>query len=83
MAYIHEEIAIRVLDLLHRAEDSIVGREVVLFSGETGIVREVSLHDVHGLCFTMKDPLHPFDVMEGGASREWKPVSLIKEVVYQ
>lgn len=76
MAHVHEMAAIRIVDWLHRAEDSLVGRVVTPFAGEADVVKEIRLDDLHGLCFTFEDPVSSFS--EG--ARRWYPVSTIKDL---
>lgn len=71
MSHVHEHAAIRIVDWLHRAENSLIGRSVVTFSCESNIVKGVRLDDFHGLCFTFDDP---------SETRRWHPVSTIKEL---
>jgi hypothetical protein len=76
MAY--EQAVVNILDWLHKAEDALVGATVQTFNGEAGTCKGVRLDDHHGLCFTLDDPTHPFDMVERGISQRWYPVSTIR-----
>lgn len=78
MTYDYQCAAIRVLDCLHRAERDLLGTPVITHNGTEGVVKEIRLDDLHGFCFTFDDPLHSFDEVECGRSRDWKPVSTIR-----
>ena len=77
-AYVHEKAALRILEWLHHAEDALVGHAVVTFNGEAGTCKEVCLDELHGLCFTIDDPISGFDEIECGVKRRWYPVSTIR-----
>lgn len=75
--HVHEHVAIQIIRLFHEAEDGMVGREIRLMSGESGIVRELRLDPLHGLTFTI-DPLMPKHGEQ--APQRYFPVSTIKEI---
>lgn len=78
MSYSHETATLKILKWFHRAESHLLGNVVSTFNGETGVVKELRLDDVHGLCFTFDDPSHPFDTVERGIVQRFYPVSTIK-----
>jgi hypothetical protein len=73
-----QSAAIRVLDWLVHAERDLINAEVITTSGDSGVVRGVRLDDLHGVCFTFDEPPVSFDIVELGALRNWKPVSIIR-----
>lgn len=72
MSHAYELAATRILDHLHRAENDLLQKTVVTFSGEAGTVLAVKLDEAHGLCFTMD----PSTIIDG--ARRYYPVSTIK-----
>lgn len=72
-AHPHEAAALCILDALHGAEGYLVGRHIMTFNNEVGIVRELRLDNERGLRFTL-DP----KPIAGPDTRRFFPVSTIR-----
>lgn len=80
MSHAYETAAIRILDWLHHAERELVGKSIVTFNGEAGVIQALQLDEHHGLCFTIEDPISSFDIVESGITRRWYPVATIRNI---
>lgn len=78
MSHVFHSAAVRILDWLHHAERDLVRASVITMTGDKGVVKEVRLDDLHGVCFTFDDPVSGFDEVECGMVRNWRPVSTIR-----
>lgn len=79
MSHVYEKAALHILDWLHHAERDLKGKAIATFNGEAGTVQEIKLDEHHGLCFTIDNPVTPFDESECGIIRRYYPVSTIKQ----